>query len=288
MDTKKVLVAGATGYLGQYLVKELKKRGFWVRVLVRNEAQKDKFNSVDDCYIGQLTLPNSIKGITKDIDWVFSSIGITRQKDGMTYMDVDYQANSNLLKEALKEKIEAFQYISAINGDKLKHLKIFEAKERFVEELQSSGINHCILRPNGFFSDMKDFLEMAKSGRVYLFGDGNFKLNPIDGEDLAVVCVDKMIEGIKEETVGGIDIISQNELAELALKAWEKPIKITHLPDWTRRFIIWLLRTFTSSKTYGPIEFFLTAMADDNIAIQYGSNRLEDFFRLEVNKLKNE
>jgi uncharacterized protein YbjT (DUF2867 family) len=78
MDTKKVLVAGATGYLGQYLVKELKKRGFWVRVLVRNEAQKDKFESVDDFYIGQVTDPDSIKGITKDIDWVFSSIGITR------------------------------------------------------------------------------------------------------------------------------------------------------------------------------------------------------------------
>lgn len=288
MDTKKVLVAGATGYLGQYLVKELKKRGFWVRVLIRNEAQKDKFESVDDFYIGQVTEPESINGITKDIDWVSSSIGITRQKDGMTYMDVDYQGNSNLLKEALKDKVEAFQYISAINGDKLKHLKIFEAKERFVEELQSSGINHCVIRPNGFFSDMKDFLDMAKSGRVYLFGDGNFKLNPIDGEDLAMVCVDKMVEGIKEETVGGIDILSQNELAELALKAWGKPIKISHLPDWTRRFIIWLLRTFTSSKTYGPIEFFLTAMADDNIAPEYGSKRLEDFFKLEVSQLKNE
>ena len=96
---------------------------------------------------------------------------------------------------------------------------------------------------------------MAKSGRVYLFGDGNFKINPIDGEDLAEVCVDKMENGIKEETVGGVDIFTQNELAELALKAWGKPIRISHLPDWTRKFTIWLLRTFTSSKTYGPIEF---------------------------------
>ena len=57
------------------------------------------------------------------------------------------------------------------------------------------------MRPNGFFSDMKDFLEMAKKGRVYLFGDGQFKLNPIDGKDLAVVCVDKMIDGNKEEAI---------------------------------------------------------------------------------------
>lgn len=287
MNTKKVLVAGATGYLGQYLVRELKNRGFWVRVLIRKESQKNKFQEVDDFFIGQITEPDSIKGITNNIDWVFSSVGITRQKDGMTYMDVDYQGNSNLLKEALKNKVEAFQYISAINGDRLRHLKIFEAKEKFVDELKSSGMHYCVLRPNGFFSDMKDFLNMAKAGRVYLFGDGNMKLNPVHGEDLAKVCVDKMISGVEEETVGGIDILTQNELAELALKAWQKPVKISHLPDWTRRFVIWLLRTFTSSKTYGPIEFFLTAMAFDNIANQYGTNRLEDFFKSEVERMRD-
>lgn len=273
--------------MGQYLVRELKNRGFWVRVLVRKETQKELFESVDDVFVGQVTQPETIKGITKNIDWVFSSVGITRQKDGLTYMDVDYQGNSNLLKEALHDKVEAFQYISAINGDKLRHLKIFEAKEKFVDELKNSGINYCVLRPNGFFSDMKDFLQMAKGGRVYLFGDGTLKLNPIHGEDLANVCIDKMLAGTNEETVGGIDILAQSELAELALKAWEKPVKISHLPDWTRRFTIWLLRTFTSSKTYGPVEFFLTAMAYDNIANQYGKNRLEDFFKSEVKRMKN-
>ncbi|AEL25308.1 SDR family oxidoreductase [Cyclobacterium marinum] len=286
MNAKKVLVAGATGYLGQFLVKELKKRGYWVRVLIRKEAQKGMFKEVDDIFVGQVTDPDSIQGITKGIDWVFSSIGITRQKEGMLYMDVDYQGNSNLLKEAVKEKVEAFQYISAINGDKLRQLKIFEAKERFVDELKNSGLQYCIIRPNGFFSDMKDFLSMAKAGRVYLFGEGHKKLNPIHGEDLAKVCLDQMMLGTKEITVGGPDILSQNDLAVLALKAWQKPIKITHLPDWTRRFMIWLLRTFTSSKTYGPVEFFMTAMAFDNIANCYGSHKLEDFYKLEVEKMK--
>ena len=55
--------------------------------------------------------------ITKNIDFVFSSIGITRQKDGMTYLEVDYQGNSNLLKKALKDEVEVFQYISAIKGE---------------------------------------------------------------------------------------------------------------------------------------------------------------------------
>ena len=279
---KKVLVAGATGYLGQYLVKELKRRNYWVRVLIRHERQKELFTNVDDFFIGQITQASTLEQVAQDMDWVLSSVGITRQKDGMTYMDVDYQGNLNLLHEAQKAQVKAFLYVSAINGDKLRHLKIFEAKERFVDQLKTSGLAYTVARPNGFFSDMGDFLDMAKRGKVYLFGHGNFKLNPIHGEDLANVCVDSIANAQTEVIAGGPTVFTQNELAELALKAWNKKIKIVHLPDWVRKFIIWSLRTFTSSKTYGPIEFFLTAMAFDNIAPQYGQQELKDFFHREV------
>ena len=275
---KKVLVAGATGYLGKHIVNELKSRGYWVRVLIRKESQKKLFKDVDDFFVGEITMPKTLVSIAENIDWVFSTIGITRQKEDLTYMDVDYQGNVNLLYEAEKSGVEKFEYISAINGDKQRHLKIFEAKERFVNELKSSGLDYCIMRPNGFFSDMKDFLEMAKKGRVYLFGDGQFKLNPIDGKDLAVVCVDKMIDGNKEEAAGGQEILTQEDIAKIALRVLNKPLKITFLPDWTRKLSIWVLRTFTSSKTYGPFEFFLSAMAQDNIANQYGKLKLEDFY----------
>jgi uncharacterized protein YbjT (DUF2867 family) len=281
---EKVLVAGATGYLGRYLVKELKKRNYWVRVLIRRENQKQLFENVDDFFIGEITIPESLNKICENIDWVFSSIGITRQKEGMTYMNVDYQGNLNLLNEAKKSNVKSFQYISALGGEDLRHLKIFEAKEKFVDALKSSGLNFTILRPNGFFSDMGDFLKMAKNGTVYLFGKGNFKLNPIDGADLAEVCVGEIASNENEINVGGPDVLTQNEIAELALQAWNKKIKIIHLPDWIRKFTIWTMRTFTSSKTYGPVEFFLTAMAFDNIAPQYGKRKLEDFFNTEVPK----
>jgi len=286
MDTKKVLVAGATGYLGQYLVKELKKRDFWVRVLIRKEAQKAKFEFVDDYFVGQATEPDSIKKITKDVDAVISAVGITRQKDGLTYMDVDYQANVNLLNEAKKSGVKKFIYISVLNGEKLRHLKICEAKEKLGDYLKSSGLDYCIIRPNGFFSDMSDFLNMAKGGKVYLFGDGKLKLNPIHGKDLAKSVVDAINQDGKEINIGGPEMLSQNEIAELALKACGKSIKIVHLPDWIRKFALWSVRTFTSSKTYGPIEFFMTTMVMDMQAPQFGKHKLEDFFNEEVKKQK--
>lgn len=278
---KKVLVAGATGYLGRFLVDELKRKNYWVRVLIRKESQRKSMAQVDEVLIGEITKPKTIEGIAEDIDIIISTVGITRQKEGMSYMDVDYQGNLNLLEEAKNSDVKVFQYISAINGDKLRHLKIFEAKEKFVDALKASPIKTSIVRPNGFFSDMADFLQMANKGRVYLFGHGEFKLNPMDGYDLAKVCIDKLEEGVEECTVGGPDVLSQNEIAALALHVLNKPIRITHLPDWMRKVTIWILRTFTSSKTYGPYEFFLTAMAADNIAPCYGNKRLKQFFEKE-------
>lgn len=278
MKAKKVLVAGATGYLGNYIVQELLKQNYDTRLLARHKKRVQVDLDLVDVRIVEVTNSPTLAGVCDDVDVVVSTVGITRQKDGLTYMDVDYQANMNLLEEALKTGVQKFIYVSAINGDKYRELKIFEAKERFVDALKASGLDYVIVRPNGFFSDMNDFLTMAKNKRVYLFGNGECKLNPIHGADLAKICVQAIEEEEKEIIVGGPDIFTQNQLAELALKAWGNKPKIVHLPDWIRRAIIKGMRFFTSVKTYGPIEFFLTAMAQDNIAPQYGKHHLKDFF----------
>ncbi|KAA2216635.1 SDR family oxidoreductase [Maribacter flavus] len=283
MKHTNVLLAGATGYLGGFLLKVLIERKNQVVAIVRNpdSLQNDHENYLE-IKQAQVTRPETLRDICKGIDTVISTVGITRQKDGLTYMDVDYQANMNLLEEAKKADVKHFVYVSAINGDKHRNLKILEAKEKFVDALKASGLHYTIVRPNGFFSDMKDFLEMAKSGRVYLFGSGHQKFNPIHGDDLARAIVATLDDGNKELTIGGPDVLSLNEISELALKTLNKPIKILHLPDWSRKLTIWFLRTFTSVKTYGPIEFFLTLMAEDCIAPCFGIHHLEDFYKEKV------
>jgi len=161
---QRVLIAGATGYLGKFIVKELKSRGYWVRALARDARKIEPLKqSVDDLFVGQATQPVTLSGICKGIDIVISCLGITRQKDGLTYMDVDYQGNKNLLDEALGENVPRFMYISVFNADRLRHLEIVRAKEKFADELKAAGLDHIIVRPNGFFSDMQEFFNMARS-----------------------------------------------------------------------------------------------------------------------------
>lgn len=286
---KRILVAGATGYLGRFLVQALKTQGYWVRVLVRSRLQATLFTDVDDIFIGQITKPEQLTNSTKDIDCVISTVGITRQKEGLTYMDVDYQANLNLLNESTKSSVKQFIYISAIDGDKYRQLKIFEAKERFVDKLKQSKLPYCIIRPNGYFSDMGDFLQMASTGKIYLFGSGEQQINPISGKDLAEFVIKMIGHDTKEISVGGPDILSLNQIAELASMALNKKIKIIHLPDALRKMTIFILRHFTSQKFYGPFEFFLTFMGKSHIGEVYGNEHLSEYYLDLANKvnLKN-
>jgi hypothetical protein len=165
----------------------------------------------------------------------------------------------------------------------LRHLEIVKAKERFADELKEADLEHIIIRPNGFFSDMKAFFNMAKKGRVYLFGNGEYRGNPIHGADLAKACIERLGSGNEECDIGGPEVLTLNEIAMQAFEVLGKKPKITHIPIWINHLTMNLARCFTSVKTYGPIEFFMTVLAMDMIAPTYGQRTLKNYFK-EINQ----
>jgi len=275
---KKILVAGSTGYLGQFVVKELKERGYWVRALARDRSKLAHLEAfIDEIVVGEVTEPETLRHICDDIDVVFSSIGITKQKGKLTFKDVDYQGNKNILDLALKTDVKKFIYVSVYNGSKLKHLDIVKAHELFVEALKASGIDYSILRPTGYFSDMGEFLKMAKRGRVFLFGKGENRMNPIHGLDLAVSCVDAISSQDKEVNIGGPQALSYREIGQIAFESYHKPIKITSVPIWLIKIIVRITKVF--NKHQGELlAFFTCAGTSDAVAPSYGSISLKEYY----------
>jgi uncharacterized protein YbjT (DUF2867 family) len=281
MKSKNILLAGATGYLGQYIARELKRQNYHLTVLVRNKQKFEQLGIDADRIIdAEINSPEDLEGACKDIEVVISTVGITRQKDGLTYMDVDYQGNLNLLEEAQKSGVKKFIYVSALNGDKLRHLQIFAAKKRFVDKLKASGLAYSVIRPNGFFSDITEVYRMAEKGRVYLFGNGELPSNPIHGADLAEVCVSAIEQQEQEINIGGPDMLTQNEIAELAFEALGKSPKISYVPNWIRRLVLKVGKYVMSRQTFGPMEFFMTVLAMEMVAPQYGSHGLGEYFEM--------
>ncbi|ACF13081.1 NAD-dependent epimerase/dehydratase [Chloroherpeton thalassium ATCC 35110] len=276
---QKVLVAGATGYLGSHVVRELKKRGYYVRALARNPKKLTSIqDSIDEVFTGEVTKPESLEGACKNIDVLFSSIGITRQQDGLSYMDVDYQGNKNLLECAQANGVSKFIYTSVFNAEKMKQLNPIHAKIKFSDELRASGMNYAIVNPNGFFSDIEQYFEMAKFGVAFLIGDGTAKINPIHGEDLAKVCVDAIQKDEKQIDVGGPEIFTHREILELAFKALHKHPLIIQVPQWTVDLTAGTLKLFATENIYSPIEFAILALTLDMVAPAYGEKKLGDFF----------
>jgi len=277
---KKILVAGATGYLGGNVVRALKDRGFWIRALGRSEAKLDPIKEfADELFIGEVTDPDSLDGLCNGIDAVFSSVGITRQKDGLTYKDVDYKGNRNLLTIAEGSGVSKFVYVHVLNAEKLQHVAMIQAKQAFVDELEQSRLDSTVICPTGFFSDMEEFLSMARSGRVYLFGDGSNRINPIHGADLAEVCADALEYREKQLDIGGPEVFTYREIAQLSFDVLEKPKKITCLPKKLIAAAIGALRWVAPLKTYGPIQFLASVMTMDVVGEKHGQRQLVDHFR---------
>lgn len=275
---KGVFVAGATGYLGGFVAREFKKRGYFVRALARSPERVGTLaEDIDEVVFGEITKPGMLEGLCDGMDVVFSSVGITKQKDGLSFRDVDFQGNLNLLKEARRAGARRFVYVSVFRGPELLHLDIVKAHEDFVAELRNSGMDYGVVRPTGFFSDMGDYLEMAGKGRVFLFGSGENRINPIHGADLAVTCADMAEGGSREVDVGGPEVLTHREIATMALGALGKPLRISSLPLWVMRLVVFFTRLF--NRHQGELLAFLTtALSSNAVAPATGIHRLRDFF----------
>lgn len=284
---KRVLIAGATGYLGKYAVRAFKQRGYWVRVLTRSRErlyEPGPFTApaltdadMDDVFVGEISKPETLAGLMDGIDVVYSSVGISRQRDGLTFEQVDYQCNRNLIDLCDGTGVCKFVYISMQGAENIMQLAITQAHERVVEDLKQSGLEYRIVRPCGYFSDMGVLYDMAAKGRSFLVGEGNNLMNPIHGQDLAEVCVDTAEGEELEVEAGGPDIMTQREAAELAFEVAGKPVKITVIPMWLGRGLVKFIGMLSTQ--FGDLaEFIVTAGEIDGVGPQRGKTTLRSYF----------
>ena len=286
-NINRVLVAGSTGYLGKFAVQAFKRAGYTVRVLTRSEdrlAKPGPFTApaltqddYDEVFVGELTQPETLTGLMDGVDMVFSSVGISRQTDGLTFEEVDYQCNKTLVDMAVAAGVQRFCYVSMQGAENIMQMAITQAHENVVDALKASGMDYRIARPCGYYSDMGALYDMAKRGRVYLVGKGLNLMSPIHGADLAQACVE-IAEGDElEAEAGGPETMTQVEAAELAFDVVGKPVKLTVVPMWLARGVVKIIALM--SKQFGDLaDFIVTAGDIDGVGPVRGSITLRQYF----------
>lgn len=279
---RRVLVAGATGYLGRHVVRAMHDAGYRVRALARDPARLREARPLcDEVFVGHATRPETLGGLCDGVDIVFSSLGVRSFRRRPTFWEVDYRANLNIFERASAAGVRHAIFISLAHAPELRgRYALVEARERVANTLRASGMRWTILRPTGYFNDMADYFAMARRGTAWIIGDGRGKINPIHGADLAAEAVRAVVDPSlwdAGEDVGGPETFTLRELAELAFAVLGRPPRIRTISPALLRGAAALIRPVN-----GNVAALLRLAALigqlDFVGAPRGSHRLRAFF----------
>jgi uncharacterized protein YbjT (DUF2867 family) len=288
MHGRTVVVAGSTGYVGKFAVEAFKQAGYFVRAITRDESRISRLGPFhapavrelcDEVVVAELTQPESLNDVIHPGDIVFSSVGISRQRDMLTFEQVDYQCNRNLLDAAERAGAAKFVYVSLWGPEQIADLAITIAHEKVVRDLAATTLDYAVIRPSGYFSDMGALMDMAKRGRAFIIGSGQNRFNPVHGADVARAALLSVDSDEAQHGIGGPDVYTQIEAAKLAFEVLGKTPKLTHVPMSLARLIVRGIRLLSTQ--FGDLaDFIVTAGEIDSIAPQNGRHTLRAHFEM--------
>lgn len=180
MHTKKVIVAGATGFLGSQIVKELLEQGAEVTAMVRVSSNRSALikMGVKNFVVGDMMDTPSLKGALSPEHGfdaiVASAAGYTRRKkgDNATTDTIGYR---NLVDAAKDAGIPRFVLISILESDKAKSVPHFYNKYLIEKYLTEKKQPFIALRPGAFLDQTPDFIiDKIKKGILPTFLTGTY------------------------------------------------------------------------------------------------------------------
>lgn len=116
-DHSLIALTGATGFIGRRLLKELPRRGFRVRVLLRRPTEVTL-----DCgsaIIGDLARPQNMAAALADVNAVIHSAGVAHAMSGVPaddYRVLNTEATIALARAAERARVKRFVFLSSIRA----------------------------------------------------------------------------------------------------------------------------------------------------------------------------
>ncbi|HET9929662.1 MAG TPA: NAD(P)H-binding protein [Polyangiaceae bacterium] len=278
-----VLVAGASGTLGRRVVSAAREQGFKVRALGRLRSSLESLGA-DEIALAEPVVGAGLDEAMAGVETVISALGASVSPEfGKGYRGfeaVDRPANLALIRAAERARVRRFVYVSMAGHREGAHLAYVRAHEAVVQALAASKLDHAVLRPTGFFAAFGAMVEMAAKGPLPILGDPEVKTNPIDEADLAERCIELArqpeLAGADIE-LGGPEIFSRRQIAELAFHVHGRPSKLRRLPNWVVSTMAFLMRPL-NPRVSDLLRFVLSVSNRDCVAPSYGNRRLEDYF----------
>jgi nucleoside-diphosphate-sugar epimerase len=183
----KILITGASGFIGSFIVEEALKRGFETWAAIRKSSSKEwlqdeRIRFIELNLSSKAQLVEQLRG--QDFDYVVHAAGVTKCLNKADFQRINTEGTKNLVDALLEVEmpLKRFVFVSSLSiFGAIKEQQPYEAiresdtpqpntaygrsklaAEQYLEK--KKGLPYIILRPTGVYGPReKDYFIMAKS-----------------------------------------------------------------------------------------------------------------------------
>lgn len=188
---RTVLVVGARGFLGGFIVAALRERGHRVLYGARLQGRGAREDE-RDCDLVRMCTPAAWRDVLQGVDAVVNVAGILRESGDQRFETIHVRAPLALAQACVDVGVRRYIQISALgnpeDGD------FVASKHRFDETLAQLPLDAVILRPSvvyavaGSYGGTSLLRALAAFPGVQLLpGDGRWLVQPVAAEDLGAL-----------------------------------------------------------------------------------------------------
>jgi len=205
------VVTGAFGYSGKYIAARLLQAGHRVRTLTNSPGRANPFGNQVEArpfhFDDPARLVESLRGAA-----TFYNTYWVRFDYGNFYHALAEENTLKLFAACREAGVRRVVHVSITNPSEQSPLAYFRGKARLERALQESGLSCAILRPAVLFGKEDILINnitwcLRRFPVFAVFGDGQYKLQPLYVDDLARLAVEqgrepahRIIEAIGPET----------------------------------------------------------------------------------------
>jgi len=230
-----ILLTGATGLAGSFIIDEFVRERVPVRILVRDRAKAGRFEKSPTVQIvvGDMSKPNSLGSVLDGVDRVLMI--------SAPLMDM-VETQDTFIDAAKAAGVRHVIKFSGLDARRDTAFPFGLMHKDIEEHLEKSGLAWTHLRPTGF---MQEYLREAPSiisdGALYL-PLGEVRLNPVDLADVSKVAFSLLRDGGHEGEripVTGPEALTMADIADRISRATGKNVRYVPIsPDARRQALI--------------------------------------------------